>query len=301
MASLGHENLIPMARLQGILKIASGHARGRFHKGIGRSLAMGVVIVVIAIAGMAAIFVAGNSAVSGPPGSSGQTSSTSGSLTTSVTGCSDCTGPAPQGFGLSVLQQHIAHINARDPLASASDYTSNGVMIWSGNTEGLGGTYTPQSNIRFTYETAIGGATALAYTISNFTAKGSPTNPNIAEATAVFNFTGNSHVLGEFNGTIDSTLDYVNQGGQWLISQESSNYVVFHSQYTQGATTFPQWQLTGPSLPQRYSESPFKNWVYFYGGAAAAIAVACYLASLPLVIYLRKKRTSRRASEGTTQ
>ncbi len=200
-----------------------------------------------------------------------------------------------------MLQTHIAHINARDPTASAGDFTSNGVMIWSGNTQGLGGTYSGQSNIKFTLSTAIGGATALSYTISNFTAKGNPSNPNIAEATAVLNFTGNSHILGNFNGVIDSTFDYVNQGGQWLISQENSYYQSFTTQFSLGATTFPQWQLTGPPLPQRYSESPFKNWVYFYGGAAAAIAVACYLASLPLVVYIKRKRSTNRSSERTLQ
>jgi len=274
-------------------------------KGLSRSFTIGVVIVVIAIAGMGAIFAAGNSVISGI-GTSITTAITGSSGTSTTTasnpsGCSDCTVSPPSGFGLSVLQTHIANINARNPAAAAADFTSNGVMIWTGNTQGLGGTYTPQSNIKFTLETAIGGATALSYTISNFTAKGSASNPNMAEATAVLNFTGNSHILGNFHGVIDSTFVYVNQGGQWLISQESSNYVSFITQFSLGATTFPQWQLTGPPLPQRYSESPFKNWVYFYGGAAAAIAVACYLASLPLVIYMKRKKASNRASESRVQ
>lgn len=264
-----------------------------------RSFTLGIVIVVIAVAGMGAIFAAGNSVISQV-----------GSITTSITGgsssqssgsaggaCSDCTAAPPAGFGQSVVQAHIDNINARDPTKSAADFTSNGVMIWSGNTQGLGGTYSGQSNIRFTLSTAIGGATTLSYKITSFTAYGSASNPNMAEAKVVQNFTGNSHILGDFNGVINSTFTYVKQGGTWMISQENSYYESFNTQFSLGATTFPQWQLTGAPLPHRYSESPFKNWVYYYGGAAAAIGVACYLAALPLVVHVRKKRASNRSSE----
>jgi hypothetical protein len=267
-------------------------------KGITRSFTLGVVIVVIAVIGMAAIFAVGSSSISTIVTSvTGTTSSSNNTSNTSAATSSSYTGPAPSGFGQSVLQGHINNINARNVQAAADDFTTNGVMIWSGTTQGLGGTYTPQSNIRLTLQTAIGAASTLSYTISNFTAAGSTSNSNIAQATAVINFAGKSSILGTFSGTIDSVFDYVNQGGTWLIAQENSNYVAFTVEYSQGATTFPQWQITGPPLPFRYSESPFKNFVYFYGGAIAAIAVAAYLASLPLFLYVKKKRNSNRASE----
>jgi len=271
-------------------------------KGIARSFTLGVVIVVIAVIGMAAIFAAGGSVISGigtlTSSITGSTSSTTGTATSvSSNEFSGLTGPPPAGFGQTIVQNHINNINARNVDAAVADYTSNAVMIWSGNTQGLGGTYTGSSNIKFTYETAIGGANSLSYTISNFTAYGSSTNPDIAVATATLNFTGNSHILGNFNGIIDTTLDYVNQGGTWLIQQETSNYQSFTTQFSLGATTFPQWQVTGPPLPFRYSESPFKNFVYYYGGAAAAIGVAAYLSAMPLLVYVRKRRGSNRSNE----
>jgi len=273
-------------------------------KGIARSFTLGIVIVVIAVIGMAAIFVAGgsvansvNSFVSSTTGSSSQTIATG----TVSTGANSYGGAVPSGFGQSVVQAHLANINARNVGAATSDFTSNGVMYWFGTTQGLGGTYTGQGNIRVTLQTAIGAATALTYTIQSFNASGSASNPSIAQANVVMNFAGHSNILGNFNGTIASTFDYVNQGGSWLIQLESSNYKVFNVQFSQGATTFPQWQTTGPPLPFRYSESPFKNFVYFYGGAAAAIAIAGYIATLPLYFYVRKKRNSNRASEARHQ
>jgi hypothetical protein len=256
-----------------------------------RSFTLGIVIVVIAVVGMAAIFVAGGAASTG----------ISNIVTSTAPPVSSLTGPAPAGFGQSVLQTHLQKLNNRDVQGATADYTANAVMIWTGNTQGLGGTYTPQGAIRLTLQTAIGAATSLSYTMSSFNASGSTSNANVAEAKTILNFAGFSHILGNFNGTIVATYEYVNQGGQWLIQQENSNYTVFNIQFSQGATTFPQWQITGPPLPQRYSESPFKNWVYFYGGAAAAIVVAGYLSTLPLVFYVKKKRTSNRASKNRPQ
>lgn len=267
-----------------------------------RSFTLGIVIVVIAIAGMAAIFVAGG-AVS--TGISNLSTSVGGSSTNQSTSTgpsfSSLTGPPPSGFGQPALQTHLKNLNDRNIPAATADYTSNAVMVWTGNTQGLGGTYSGAGAIRLTLQTAIGAATTLSYTIQSFNASGSSSNPNVAEAKTVLNFNGYSHILGNFNGTINATYEYVNQGGTWLIQQESSDYTVFNIQFSQGATTFPQWQITGPPLPQRYSESPFKNWVYFYGGAAAAIAVAGYLSTLPLVFYVKKKRASNRASTNRPQ
>lgn len=270
-------------------------------RGLARSFTLGIVIVVIAVVGMAAIFVAGGAASTGIVNI--VTSTGTGATVTTSTGSSisDLTGPPPSGFGQSILQAHLQKLNNRDVPGATADYTTNAVMIWTGNTQGLGGTYTPQGAIRLTLQTAIGAATTLSYTMSSFNASGSASNPNVAEAKTLLNFNGYSHILGNFNGTILATYQYVNQGGQWLIQQENSNYLTFNVQFSQGSTTFPQWQTTGPPLPQRYSESPFKNWVYFYGGAAAAIVVAGYLSTLPLVFYAKKKRNANRADKSRHQ
>src|SRR4029077_1665386 len=100
-----------------------------------------------------------------------------------------------------------------------------------------------------------------------------------------------------FNITVSATMTYQLVGGAWLITNEDWNFTKFHSQSTGGATTFPQWQITGPPLPQRYSESPFKNWVYFYGGAAAAAALTAYVGSLPVIVIFRRRRANVKAGQ----
>lgn len=244
---------------------------------------------------MGAIFVAGG-AVSSGIGAIATSTGASNSPTSSGISFPSLNGPPPSGFGQPVLQSHLQNLNNRDVVGATNDFTPNGVMIWTGTTQGLGGVYSGQGNIRVTLQTAIGSASSLSYAIVSFNSSGSPSDPSIAGASAVLSFNGKSAILGTFNGTINAKYEYVNQVGTWLIQQELSDYTTFNVQYSQGSTTFPQWQMTGPPLPQRYSESPFKNWVYFYGGAAAAIAVAGYLSTLPIVLYVKKKRRSNRAS-----
>ncbi len=270
-------------------------------RGVARSFTLGLIIVVIAVAGMAAIFVAGG-AVSTGIGSVVVTSTgTSNASTSSGSSFPSLTGPPPSGFGQPVLQSHLQKLNNRDVVGATNDFAQNGVMIWTGTTQGLGGVYTGQGNIRVTLQTAIGSASSLSYTIVSFNASGTTSNPSIAGASTVLSFSGKSAILGTFNGTIDAKYEYLNQGGAWLIQQEISDYTTFSVQYSQGSTTFPQWQVTGPPLPQHYSESPFKNWVYFYGGTAAAIAIAGYLSTLPIVLYVKKRRGSNGASETRSQ
>jgi hypothetical protein len=268
-------------------------------RGVARSLTLGVIIVVIGVAGMAAIFVAGGAVSSGIGVIA--TSSGANSSTSSGVSFTSLNGPPPSGFGQPVLQSHLQKLNSRDVVGATNDFTSNGVMIWTGTTQGLGGVYSGQGNIRVTLQTAIGSASSLSSPIVSFNASGSTSNPSVAGASAVLSFNGKSAILGTFNGTIIAKYEYVNQAGAWLIQQELSDYTTFNVQYSQGSTTFPQWQITGPPLPQRYSESPFKNWVYFYGGAAAAVAVAGYLSSLPIVLYVKKKRGSNGATGRRSQ
>src|SRR5712692_4196677 len=111
---------------------------------------------------MAAIFVAGG-AVSTGIGSVVVTSTgTSNASTSSGSSFPSLTGPPPSGFGQPVLQSHLQKLNNRDVVGATNDFAQNGVMIWTGTTQGLGGVYTGQGNIRVTLQTAIGSASSLS-------------------------------------------------------------------------------------------------------------------------------------------
>lgn len=248
---------------------------------------------------MGGIFLAGENVSGGISNIVTSITSSSGA-TSSVVGFPSGA-PPPTGFGQQSVQAHLQKLNSRDVSGAAADYAQNAVMVWSGVTQGLGGTYSGQGAIRLTLQTAIGSASTLTYSIQSFNATGSTSNPNLAGVKTALNFAGASAILGNFNGTIDATYVFINQGGSWLIQQETSNYKSFNVQFAQGATTFPQWQVVGPPLPQRYSESPFKNWVYFYGGASAAAVIAGYVSLLPIIAYLERRNPKKAPRKDTNE
>src|SRR5260370_31437704 len=90
-------------------------------KGVARSFTLGVIIVVIAVAGMAAIFVAGG-AVSN--GIGGIATSIGGSSTSTSTGMPfpPLIGPPPSGFRQQGLQSHLQKLNKRDGIIATNEY-----------------------------------------------------------------------------------------------------------------------------------------------------------------------------------
>jgi hypothetical protein len=191
---------------------------------------------------------------------------------------------------LNVWLAHIAHLDSLNTTAAVQDYASNATMIWSGTTQGFGGTYNGAANIGLTLRTFLNNASNFQITVESFNATRPPSPNGTAAIEATLEFSGSDHILGNFNGGIVTTYLYIYQNGRWLISQEDWNFTSFTTEFGGTDTTFPQWQLTGSEPADRSSESPFKNWVYNYGGAAAAILIVVYLASLPLAHYIRKKR-----------
>jgi hypothetical protein len=248
-------------------------------KGIARIARVGVVIAIVASVVLAF-------AVLSTPG---MVNTNSGNSTTKSAPSSTSVGNGGGGpFSPAILQAHIQKLNNRDVSGVVSDFDTNVVVMWTGISQGLGGTYHGVSETRFLYSTAIGGATKLNYVIQKLNT--TTPSPGIANVVAELAFNGTSNILGKFNGTVAAAYTYANSGGNWVISKENWNYKAFNVEYSQGATTFPQWQITGPTLPDRYSESPFKNWVYFYGGLGVAIILAGYLVSLPLIAYVQKRK-----------
>src|SRR5712692_9027968 len=82
-------------------------------RGVARSFTLGLIIVVIAVAGMAAIFVAGGAVSTGIGGVVTSTESSRAS-TSSGPSFPGLTGTPPSGFGQQVLQSHLQKLNNRD-------------------------------------------------------------------------------------------------------------------------------------------------------------------------------------------
>ncbi len=199
-------------------------------------------------------------------------------------------------FNQTVLQAHLNKLDRLNVNGADSDYSDNAVVVWtgaSGTSLAYGGTYNGPNSIRDLLDSVVGTATNMSVIIRSFTAK-APSASRVESVNATLFLLGNSTVVGQVTANIDAQYQFVYTDGVWLISQESWDYKTFTTQFNAGETTFPQWQTVGPPLPQRYSESPFKNWVYFYGGAAAAVAIAGYLASIPVLVRLRPKAATSR-------
>jgi hypothetical protein len=203
-------------------------------------------------------------------------------------------------FNESEIQTFLkAHITKFEELKwglVVNDYTGNAVVTWGGEASPYGGTYFGRDNILQLFQAVVSTSTQLSIEESNFVARPTSTT-SVVDANATLFLQGNSTTLGLFNGNINAWYQFVYFGGDWLISQETWIFRTFNTQFSGGATTFPQWQLVGPPVAQHYSESPFKNFVYFYGGTIAVLAIVCYVASLPVVVWLKSRDGRKRKSE----
>jgi hypothetical protein len=202
------------------------------------------------------------------------------------------TGAAP-AFNQTILQDHFKKLSALSVNGAASDYAGNAVLVWTGASQAFGGTYENPNSIRDLLQSVLGSARNISITINSFAAKASSA-PGFEDVNASLYLQANSTILGSITGNIVAHYVFVYSDDSWKISQESWNYKTFSQQFSGGMTTFPQWQTVGPPLPQRYSENPFKNWVYFYGGTSAVMLVSGYLASIPILLRLKRKRAVRK-------
>ena len=211
-----------------------------------------------------------------PPTASGPGSSTSVST--------------PAGsFDVSLVQGHFAALENLNPGEAISDYSRNATVEWSGNTQSFTGVYSGQNNIRNLLVSFLSSTTKMSITTSGLSVLPA-SSPRAPRLNGTIILSGVNADLGTFYGVVNVQYQFTYSSGKWLISLETWIFQNFSSQYSGGATTFPQWQVTGPPLPQRYSESPFKNWVYLYGGVSAVIGILALMASVPVILLARRHR-----------
>ncbi|MDJ0274930.1 MAG: hypothetical protein NYU90_07025 [Aigarchaeota archaeon] len=136
------------------------------------------------------------------------------------------------------FNNYVADVQRRDVLAIIDKYSQDAVAYWTGQAAGLKGTYKGQGNIRILYIAALGTAKTITLKEESFTTR---YEGDVAVIESVQAISGNSDVLGNFDGRVKITLKVKLLGGQLKIVEETWDYLTFNYEKTGGATTFPQW------------------------------------------------------------
>jgi len=234
-----------------------------------------VVIVVIGIA-VGALFLPKTSTPTLQPTTSGTTSPVGGV-------------PPPTPVKTAV-DQWLLDFNSRNVGGMVNFYTHDSTVVWSGNAEGLDGTYSTQENVNILYGSSIGKTTLLNASISNYAEKAAdPENVNV---TMTILMNGNSSVVGALNAVVAVSQQWVYSAGAWQIVKENWVYQTFTVEFPVSATTFPQWSAlkTGKN-PALVSEKSFEwntgPWV-----AASVYAVLFGILAIAVIKYRGRSRSA---------
>jgi len=214
-------------------------------------------------------------------------SSGSASTTTSVS-----TTPVAILAAANIFNQHLQKMEARQHDAIMNDYSNDSVVVWSGNTAGLGGTYTRKQNIRLLLAVFLGDSQSLSITPTQedfFKNKDSQVTVN-----ATLELRGNGSILGPFNGTILATTAYTNSEGTLKIGSEKWTFATFFYGAVSTHTTFPEWQDVGEPISSRRSPDWLHNFAWDYGGLGVAILIWGFLALVAAAVAKRARREPSR-------
>lgn len=255
--------------------------------GVSTAVAVGaVVIIVVAAAGT--FFLLGGIGGGGTiQSSTSNTTTTSSSISTTSGGSTSSQGNPPPGLQ-DAFQAHVQKIGTRSIPSILTDYQQNAVLVWQGNAQGLGGTYTGVGNIQLLYAAAVGSAKTMTFNSAGYQAAVNSTSEQTVSAN--LQFSGTSDALGDFNGTATARLDYVYVNGAWQIKQETWTFKVFAGTNVTEATTFPQWQRAGPMNPARRSTDWLHNFAWDYGGPGTAVLVYLFIGAIAVSFALIKLR-----------
>ena len=252
--------------------------------GISTAAVIGAVVVVVIIAAGAFFLLSGSQGA--PVSSTSSSSSSSTSSSSSSQSSSSQTLSSATVDVQSLLVQHLQAIDARQVDAILVDYTANAVVVWQGNTAGLGGTYNGQGNIRLLLASALGTAQTLNLTPSGIAVVRNTGAQVTVNATLAL--TGNSQFLGPFNATILASTTYANSGGAWKISDENWDFKSLAASVSSGATTFPEWQRVGEPIATRRSADWVHNFAWDFGGPGISIAIWAFVALVAAAVVVKK-------------
>ncbi len=238
------------------------------------------IIVIIAVAGI------GFYALS----QSGGRQSTTSASTTSTSSTNTQTG-APSG-ARQAFEQHLSNVDTRNVELALNDYTDNTVVIWTGHTAGLGGTYSGKGNLRLLFSSALSTANQIMLSPADYLVKNNSASQVTVNAT--LSMSGTSQILGAFNGTIEAQAVFTFSNGAWKITNEAWYYKTFNVSSSAGATTFPEWQRVGEPVTSRRSPDWLHNFAWDFGGPGAAILI--YFSVGVLLAVLVMKRAWKRSA-----
>ncbi len=248
-------------------------------KGISTTAAAAAVIAAIIVLGAAFFFLSQQPATS--------TGTNTGRTTTSSTSSGSIQASPPPGVGVA-FGQHFNEMAARDIPTLLTDYQDNAVVSWSGNTGGLGGVYNGVGNIRLLYSAALSTANTISLSPTNVRKFNNSATQVTVNSTITMK--GTSKILGDFNGTITSSIVYTYTNGGWKIITENWDFKVFNYASAGGSTTFPEWQKVGPPISTHRGPDWLHNFAWDYGGPGVAVMIYAYIAALAVSLVVLKVR-----------
>lgn len=138
----------------------------------------------------------------------------------------------------SAYANHLSLFSSKNVSATVSQYTDDANVTYEGQAAGLQGNYTGTSDIRILIAADISKTTL--FFIANETqpsiqveTMGSGDSVVSVVVNSTFNFRGESPVFGNINGTVSARTTFVpgSASGNWLISNETWNYLSYWVQY----------------------------------------------------------------------
>ena len=237
-----------------------------------------VAVIVVAGVGFYVVSQPGGQATSPSTTSNSTTSTTSSTASTSPTTTQGATPPgARQAF-----DKHLANFDARDIPTAVNDYADSAVVLWTGSTGGLSGTYNGIGNIRLLLSSALSSAHNITLSPSNYLVKNNSASQVTINAT--LGIKGNSQYLGLFNGTIEAQAVFAYTSGGWKIANENWYWKSLSGSSSGGATTFPEWQKVGPINPSRRSTDWLHNFAWDFGGPGLGVLLWTYAAIIAIAV-----------------
>jgi len=132
-----------------------------------------------------------------------------------------------------LFASHIQKLEIRNTGEVVLDYEPNAVLVWEGNSQGLGGTYDGVANISLLYNSFLGESDNLSITNSTYSSTINSTGSNnvIVVVNSTLSFFGYNKFLGNMTAIASARIIYEKNGDdvKRLISNETWDFLQFYA------------------------------------------------------------------------